>query len=83
MRFFLLVVFLCQTALAADSPKIEKIDPPNWWVNMPKAMLLVKGENLNQATFTLSDAHLRIAQVKSSPNGHWAELWLSASPQKA
>ncbi|QEE31185.1 alpha-amylase [Terriglobus albidus] len=77
------IVWCAAATWAQDAPKIEKIDPPNWWVNMPKAMLLVKGENLSHATFTLSDAHLRIAQVKSSPNGHWAELWLNASPQKA
>jgi glycosidase len=50
---------------------------------MPKPLLLVRGEHLAGARFTLSDRHLRIDQVKISANGHWAELWLSASPERA
>jgi glycosidase len=62
--------------------KIEKVDPPNWWAAMPRPMLLVRGEELQDAAFSLSDPALRIEKVVPSENGHWAQLWLSASPAK-
>lgn len=62
--------------------KMEKVDPPNWWAGMPKPMLLVRGEGLHDATFSLSDTSLRIEKIVPSENGHWAQLWLSASPNE-
>ena len=56
---------------------IRKIDPPNWWVEMPAPMLLVRGEGLSGARFSLSDPGLRIAKTVVSDNGHWAQLWLT------
>lgn len=70
-------------SILAQQPVMKKVDPPNWWANMPKAMLLVNGENLAGTRFHLSDARLRIESVKISANGHWAELWLNASPMTA
>jgi len=67
---------------AAGSLKLFKVDPPNWWAAMPKPMLLVRGEGLDKAKFSLSDAGLRIDKTMVSENGHWAQLWLSASPTK-
>jgi glycosidase len=62
--------------------KLLKVDPPNWWAAMPKPMLLVRGEGLREAQFSLSDRALRVDKVVTSHNGHWAQLWLSASPAK-
>lgn len=56
---------------------IQKVDPPNWWVQMPAPMLLVRGEGLSGARFSLSDPGLRIAKTVVSENGHWAQLWLA------
>jgi glycosidase len=67
----------------AQGPSIVKIDPPNWWADMPKPMLLVRGEHLSGAEFTLSDRKLSVSEVKVSTNGHWAEVWLNASPPAA
>ena len=72
-------VSLAQKALAT-MPRILKIDPPNWWAQMPKPMLLIRGENLASAQVRLSDPHLKIESTKISENGHWAELWLNFSP---
>lgn len=84
MRPRLLLVALLALSLTAAAqqagPRILKIDPPNWWAQMPKPMLLVRGEDLTSAQVRLSDPHLRIESTKISENGHWAELWLSASP---
>jgi glycosidase len=56
---------------------IQKIDPPNWWVPMPAPMLLVRGNGLSGAKFSLSDPKLRISKTVISDNGHWAQLWLA------
>ncbi|MFT4113920.1 alpha-amylase family glycosyl hydrolase, partial [Silvibacterium sp.] len=78
----------CATAFAQSSapqtnaPTISKVDPPNWWANLPAPMLLVKGENLEGAHFSLSSKTLAIAKTKISENGHWAELWLASDPQE-
>lgn len=64
------------------APTIFKINPPNWYATLPKPMLLVRGEELSGATFTLSDKELAIERTQISANGHWAQLWLSTSPVK-
>jgi glycosidase len=65
-----------------DVLTVVKVDPPNWWASMPKPMLLVQGTGLHEATFSLSDRSLRIEKTVSSANGHWMQLWLSASPTR-
>ncbi|GGG66225.1 alpha-amylase family glycosyl hydrolase [Edaphobacter dinghuensis] len=66
----------------AQAPIMIKVDPPNWWAAMPKPMLLVRGEHLEGAQFHVSDKALLIQKTHISKNGHWAELWLNASPAK-
>jgi len=65
---------------ATAGPRVIRIDPPNWWAGLPKPMLLVRGEHLAGAQFALSDKKIHIDGARISANGHWAELWLSASP---
>ena len=83
----LLRVLLCGLVLSGaavgQAPQMTKVDPPNWWAKMPKPMLLVKGEHLDGATFRLSDRKLRVERTVVSQNGHWAQVWLSGSPEKA
>src|ERR1700755_742915 len=69
-------------AAQQGAPRMTKVDPPNWWAGLPKAMLLVRGENLEGARFRVSDAKLRVERGKVSANGQWAELWLNASPRE-
>jgi glycosidase len=69
---------------SASGPRIDKIDPPNWWAGLPDPMLLVHGEGLNHARFTLSGKGVTLDHSQASENGHWAFLWLqtkSAAPQ--
>jgi len=49
---------------------------------MPAPMLLVRGEGLNGAKFSLSDSGLAIAKTVTSDNGHWAQLWLTKTPER-
>jgi glycosidase len=66
--------------LSAQAPTIDKIEPPDWWAAMPAPMLLIKGQNLAEARFTLSDHSLKIQRTAISANGHYAQLWLVAAP---
>jgi glycosidase len=76
------VTYAQPSSSANSQPTITKIDPPNWWAAMPKPMLLIEGEHLEGARFSLSDRALRVERTQVSENGHWAELWLAADPEK-
>ncbi len=82
----LLAMACYSLAIQAQSPmealKLLKVDPPNWWTDLPKPMLLIRGEGLHDATFSLSDTALRVDKITTSENGHWAFLWLSSTPAK-
>ncbi len=72
---------LISAAAVAQAPQMTKIDPPNWWINMPAPMLLIKGDHLSGAKFSLRSAdrhvHPAVERTKISANGHYAELWLT------
>jgi glycosidase len=76
IRLSTLAALLLSFAAHAQAPKMTKIDPPNWWVNMPAPMLLINGENLTGAHFSI-DRSVSIDHATISENGHWAELWLA------
>jgi glycosidase len=63
-------------APAQETIAIDKIDPPDWWVNFPSPMLLVHGSGLASAHFSISGQGVTLARTQSSANGHWAFLWL-------
>jgi neopullulanase len=68
----------------AGKPKMDKIDPPDWWVDFPAPMLLVHGAGLEGAHFALSGKGVLLKRTQVSANGHWAFLWLNtgnAPPQ--
>jgi glycosidase len=78
--FSLIVLFLAQglwvSACAAQSakPVITKVDPPNWFTQLPDSLLLVHGEHLENTTFVVRNTDASITQTAISPNGHWAFL---------
>ena len=83
---FLLALFFfgAYAATWGQAPRIDKIDPPGWWVGLPDPMLLVHGEGLDRARFTLNGAGVTLDHSQASANGHWAFLWLkiaNAAPQ--
>lgn len=79
---FVQVSAVLAVAQADGRISIQRIDPPNWWVEMFAPMLLVRGEGLNGAKFSLSDSEVGIAKTVVSENGHWAQLWLTRTPEK-
>jgi glycosidase len=79
-RIFLLVFASVCAALSeasrAQAPRIDQIDPPNWWLGLPEPMLLARGENLQRAQFAIAGKGIQLARTQTSANGHWAFLWL-------
>ena len=74
----------CSLAQKNSAPCIDKIDPPGWWAGLPDPMLLVHGDKLQQAQFTLEGNGVTLIRTQSSANGHWAFLWVqsgSSAPQ--
>ena len=68
--------FLQTLAQTSAAPVIGRIDPPNWWAALPDPMLLVYGQNLGDARFTVL-VRIRIEKTQASANGHYAFVWLS------
>lgn len=66
-----------------DAPRIESIDPPNWWIGLPSPMLLIHGENLEHAHFAVKGKGIHLDRSQASANGHWAFLWLDTRPAGA
>lgn len=64
-------------AAASTVPTITKVDPPDWWIQFPDPMLLVHGEHLDTAHFSLGSSTATLDRTKVSANGHWAFLWLT------
>ncbi len=89
MRFWassLLAAWLSCAAAAsvAQAPRIDRIDPPDWWTGLPGPMLLLQGEGFADAHFAVSGNKVKIERTQVSENGHWAFLWLdtqSAAPE--
>ena len=72
----------CAASLA-QAPRIDKIDPPGWWTQLPDPMLLVHGEGLEHARFTVSGKGVTLVKSQPSSNGHWAFLWLKTNTASA
>jgi len=69
--------------IETSAPIIQKIDPPNWWANLPSPVLLVHGEHLDHASFHVAGQGVIITKTQASDNGHWAFLWLRTKGARA
>ncbi len=60
-------------AAAAQSPVIEKVEPPNWWANhsINPVRLLVRGTNLNNAKVVSPVKSLKVSNVRVNSRGDY------------
>ena len=64
--------------LAAEAPRISKIEPPEWWLEyVSPVMVLVTGENLNDAQISVSYPGVNINKTLVQPDDKHAFVWLS------
>jgi glycosidase len=82
----LLTITLTASSQQAAGPRITKIDPPNWWIGVSNPMLLLTGENLEQAKVSTAAQGIRVLRTMEGRNGHYLFVWLqiskTASPGK-
>ena len=78
------LVFLFSAAIMAQSPTVEKVDPPNWWTEMTinPVRVLLRGTGLKNATVTVPTG-LSAGNYKYSENGHYLFFDLAIPPTTA
>lgn len=66
----------------ASWAQIERVEPPNWWVNMvePSLQLLVRGENIADWEPTVEYAGVRIDRVHRADNPNYLFIDLYLAP---
>lgn len=68
-----LFLALIAVVLSAQTFRINKIEPPNWWSGMKnnELQLMVYGENMNGVEVSSSDKRFKVTNVNLSPNSSY------------
>ena len=64
---------------AATAPRVEKIEPPNWWIGLPDPMLLLTGGNLGGAQVSTSTPGIRVIRTLDGQSARYLFVWLKIS----
>jgi len=76
--FVCFIVALALSLSVVAQPSITKIEPPNWWTGfVSPVMVLLYGENLNDAKFSVSYPGVKIEKTRLQPDGRHGFVWLS------
>ena len=82
--FLLLAAHCSLVAAGAQTPTVEKIDPPNWWANMSvnPVRVLVRGKNLTGANVIApsGSSGLKPYNFRHSDNGHYLFFDVEIAP---
>jgi len=71
------VLSLYGLASPTGQPQITKVEPPNWWTNfVSPVMVLLYGENLDDAKISVSHPGVKIEKTQLQPDGKHAFVWL-------
>lgn len=81
VRCFLGTLVLCLhfagLVEAQSSPAVQKVDPPNWWVNYtPEVTLLLRGQNLQEPRVETQTPGVSVLSAHASKNGHYCFIHL-------
>src|SRR5688572_9467896 len=71
--FLLLITCCLGLTVPAQTPTVEKIEPPNWWLNstINPVRVLVRGKNFNGARVESADTTITVSNPKTSANGNY------------
>ena len=62
---------------AAAQPRVTRIEPPNWWTGfVSPVMVLLYGENLQDAKISVSYPGVKVEKIQLQPDGKHAFVWL-------
>ncbi len=81
--FFVLIFCIWSiNSLLAQSPQVEKVEPPNWWAGMKwnEVQLMVYGEALSHITARSDQEQLKVKAVHTLPNSSYAFIDLELAP---
>jgi glycosidase len=75
-QFLFLLSVICYSFFVAiaQTPTVEKIEPPSWWANssIKSVRLMIRGKNLTGAKVLAPlNSGLQISNVKINENGHY------------
>jgi neopullulanase len=77
----LAVQTLAQVATDPNAPVVEKVEPPNWWLNLtPEVMVLLSGKNLLVTHAQCNLPEVIVSRTQSSINGDYLFVWLKFLP---
>ncbi|MFY9562504.1 MAG: alpha-amylase family glycosyl hydrolase [Terriglobales bacterium] len=78
LHFGTAVVVLLLTAVsqAGEQPRIQKVEPPNWWIGMPDPMLVLSGQDLLGAQLEVKTPGVTVVRTKIESTGHYLLAWL-------
>ena len=66
-------------------PRIDKVEPPNWWVghSLNPVRVLLRGQNLNRATVTIDGAGASVKRFQSNVRGTYLFIDIGIAPDAA
>jgi neopullulanase len=76
-RFIFYFILLCAivnlTYAQAQTPQIEKVEPPSWWANhtIKPVRLLIRGANFQNAKVVSKNVFLKVSNVKTNSGGDY------------
>jgi glycosidase len=81
----LCLALACCTIAAAAAPRVDKVEPPNWWVphTYNPVQLLLTGSDLKGASVTTSSRGFKIEIRNTSANGHYLFVYLDIAKTAA
>lgn len=83
MRSTLLLAFLCAFLCGSSQMKLDRVEPPFWWVGMvnPNLQLMLYGENIEALTPSIAYEGVSITKVSKLENPNYLVLDLMISDQ--
>jgi len=69
----ILLLFCLSTQFLFAQSKIERVEPPNWWVDMehPNLQLMIYGKNIGDLNPSINYEGVHIAQVRKVQNANY------------
>ena len=83
-KFTVIIVFFINLVFCfGQGIKINKVEPPNWWVEMKwnKVQLMVYGKNLNNISAEFNDSKIKVLKVHNaeSPSYSFIDIQIPSS----
>jgi neopullulanase len=81
-KLFTLLASGCFTLCLAQSPRVLKVEPPNWWVGMRTntIQLMVYGENLQEMKVQSASSSLKVLRTHTVANPSYTFVDLEIPP---